>query len=37
MIDSHKSGEYEITTGIPHGSPLSPITYLFYYADLIET
>jgi ribonuclease HI len=26
-----------IQTGIPQGSPLSPILYLFYNADLIET
>lgn len=37
MIDGHKSGEYETATGIPQGPPLSPILYLFYNADLIET
>ncbi len=27
---------YKIQTGIPQGSPLSPILYLFYNADLLE-
>jgi ribonuclease HI len=35
-IDGFRSREYEIQTGIPQGSPLSPILYLFYNADLIE-
>jgi hypothetical protein len=30
------SKEYAIGTGIPQGSPLSPILYLFYNADLID-
>ena len=37
VIDGHKSRQYNITTGIPQGSPLSLILYLFYNADLIET
>ncbi len=30
------SDDIQISTGIPQGSPLSPILYLFYNADLIE-
>lgn len=30
------SETFDIATGIPQGSPLSPILYLFYNADLIE-
>ncbi len=30
------SNPINITTGIPQGSPLSPILYLFYNADLLE-
>jgi hypothetical protein len=35
-INRFKSREYKIQTGIPQGSPLSPILYLFYNADLIK-
>ncbi|RYC62821.1 Ribonuclease H [Xylaria longipes] len=35
-IDGYKSIQYEISTGIPQGSPLFPILYLFYNADLID-
>ena len=36
-FDTFKSEVYQTTTGIPQGSPLSPIMYLYYNADLIET
>ena len=36
-IDGYRSTQYQINTGIPQGSPLSPILYLFYNADLAET
>jgi len=36
MVDGFRSERYAINTGIPQGSPLSPILYLFYNADLIE-
>lgn len=35
-IDGFTSEEYTLTTGIPQGSPLSLILYLFYNADLLD-
>ncbi|KAL3418443.1 zinc knuckle [Phlyctema vagabunda] len=35
-FDSYTSEECKTTTGIPQGSPLSPILYLYYNADLID-
>ncbi|KAJ6439009.1 reverse transcriptase [Purpureocillium lavendulum] len=35
-IDGFQSEPYKLTTGEPQGSPLSPILYLFYNADLLD-
>ena len=35
-LQEGESDEFIINTGIPQGSPLSPILYLFYNADLLE-
>lgn len=36
-MDDFTSEEHSISTGIPQGSPLSPILYIFYNASLLET
>jgi hypothetical protein len=35
-LDEGIGPEFEVRTDIPQGSPLSPILYLFYNADLLE-
>ena len=36
VLDGQHSDLYTIRTGIPQGSPLSPILYIFYNADLVD-
>lgn len=36
-INMRSTGAFSMNTGIPQGSPLSPILYLFYNAELLET
>jgi hypothetical protein len=35
-MDGYESDEYAVATGVPQGSPLSPILYIFYNFNLIE-
>lgn len=36
IVDGVKDGKRTIRLGLPQGSPLSPILFLFYNADLVE-
>jgi ribonuclease HI len=36
-LDEHLSTPISVNTGIPQGSPISPILYLFYNADLLDS
>ena len=36
MINDHTTSSFSVRTGIPQGSPISPILYLFYNADLLD-
>jgi ribonuclease HI len=36
LVDGFRSQNYTINTGIPQGSPLSPLLYILYNADLID-
>ena len=35
-FDGQESPAFSVMTGIPQGSPLSPILFLFYNAELLE-
>ena len=36
LLKGKQSIKYQTSTGIPQGSPVSPILYLFFNADLVE-
>ena len=36
VIDGHESRERKIETGIPHGSPVSPILFLIYISGVFD-
>ena len=36
MIDGHNNQEKEVETGIPQGSPVSPILFLIYISGVFE-
>ena len=36
QFNGAKSNSISITAGVPQGSPLSPLLYMYYNADLLE-
>ena len=36
VIADAESEEFQVPAGVPQGSPMSPILYLFYTAELLE-
>jgi Reverse transcriptase (RNA-dependent DNA polymerase) len=36
IFDGRESGPLQVAAGIPQGSPIPPILYLFYNAELIN-